>query len=231
MEHLEALPVNKETIEALTPKLDVNVGNENFLELPELNVAFEGISNKIIVLLDRYQSGYECPKCKGMQKVVRTTRCKCDPIDYNPDEDVAPGTRNRHGALCEDCAGDFMSKRSRVEIDCPVCKGKGGNIIIPDSAKSLPTTGVVLSKGPDVTKIRLHRRIIATPFSGTFLPMKGNARIKVYTENEPLCYLHNMKPTGEVIENMVNMETNTITDLDVSNFVEIDIPLGDDKNA
>jgi predicted RNA-binding Zn-ribbon protein involved in translation (DUF1610 family) len=231
MEHLEALPIDKEIIEALAPKLDVGLGNENFLELPELNVAFEGISNKIIVLLDRYTSGYECPKCKGMQKVTRTTRCKCDPVDFDPEKHLEPGTKNRHGALCEDCNGDFMSKRTSTVIDCPMCKGKGGNIIIPDSAKSLPTTGVVLSKGPDVTRIRLHRRIIATPYSGTFLPMKGNARIKVYTENEPLCYLHNMTKEGVVIENMVNMEANTITDLDVTNFVEIDIPLPDGTNA
>lgn len=231
METLEPVTVDQDKLEALIPKLDVNVGHENFLELPELNVAFEGVSNKIVVLLDRYTSGYECPKCKGMTKVIRTTRCKCDPIDYDPEKHNPQGTRNRHGAACEDCNGDYIAKRIREEIDCPVCKGKGGNIIIPDSAKSLPTTGVVLSCGPDVTRIKLHRRIIATPYSGTYLPMKGNARIKVYTEMEPLCYLYNMKPNGEVVENMVDMEANTITDLDITNFVEIDVPLGDDNKA
>lgn len=231
METLEPVPVTQEKLEALTPKLDVNVGNENFLELPELNVAFEAIGNKVVVLLDRYTSGYECPKCKGMTKVIRTVRCKCDPVDYSPQKHNPPGTRNRHGAPCEDCNGDYESKRIREEIDCPVCKGKGGNIIIPDSAKSLPTTGVILSKGPDVTRLKLHRRIIATPFSGVFMPMKGNARIKVYTEMEPLCYLHNMKKDGTVVDNMVNMEQNTIEDLDVTNFVEVDIPLGEENNA
>lgn len=215
-----------EKFEAIIPTLDVNLGEENILEMIEIGMALEGMSNKIVVLLDEFRSGYECVLCRGKGKVNNTSRCLCDPIPPDP-EGNKPGTRDRRGNKCELCDGDYLSKRSDSIITCPKCNGKGGLLEIPDTAKALPTTGVVVSIGPNVTKVKLNHRVICSPYSGTFLPMKGKATVKIYTEDEPLAYLYNM--TKETIEKEM-IQRGKLIPLATSKFIEYDTPLGETQN-
>lgn len=208
----------------LLGSVDVDKGEENIIGLIELAMGLEAYGDKILVLMDTYKSGYECGKCGGTGKVHRLVRCICDPIEPDPDNPVVPGTRNRHGAKCLECQGEFMAKRIDAIVECPKCGGKGATLFIPEKAKSLATTGIVLSKGPDVTKCRLNARIIATPHSGIYIPMKGNIPIKAFREHEPLCYLYNMKKDGSA-----NKEDPG--ELNVSEFIEHDTPLGEELNA
>lgn len=138
----------------------------------------------------------------------------------------------KSGYECTQCRGTGKMRSTLVENvlrDCDKCDGRGSTIIIPERAQSLATTGVVVSIGPEVKKIKLHRRVICTPQSGVFLPMKGNVRIKIYHQHEPLAYLHNINPGGSFVEEMVDYDKKII-ELDASRFVEYDTPLPESQN-
>lgn len=181
------------SFEAAEAKLEIDLGNFNFLELPELGLAIEGLGNKIVVVMDAFKSGYECSQCKGTGRIRSTL--------------VADATK-----------------------ECDKCHGKGHILIIPDSAKSLSTTGVVVSRGPEVEKIKIGYRVICGPYSGTALPWKGNIEIKIYTEDEPLAYLHNINKQGTYTSDMIDPINNEITELDASRFIVFDTPLPESEN-
>lgn len=216
-------------MEILEAKVDVELGYDNILEITDLGIGIEALGDKIVVLMDSYRSGYECTVCKGVGKIKTEIRCKCDPEDWDVNKHVAPGTRNRFGESCLECMGNYLEKRKSVVQTCPTCKGKGSTLIIPDSAKSLPTTGVVISCGPDVTRIKIHTRIIATPHSGIYIPMKGNVPVKIYHQHEPLAYIYNINPEHGKTEEMIDRDKKII-DIPSSGFIEYDTPLGDDKS-
>lgn len=181
------------SFEAAEAKLAIDLGHENFLELTDLGLAIEAMPGKVVVVLDKFKSGYECPQCKGNGRIRST---------------LVEGT-------------------TRI---CDKCDGKGHILFIPDKAKSIATTGVVVSIGEGVSKVKLHRRVICTPLSGVALPMKGNIEIKVYYENEPLAYLHNINSDSTITQEMLD-EKKEIIELDTTRFVEHDTPLAETSNA
>jgi hypothetical protein len=210
-------------------ELDVNAGDTNVIGLMEIGIGLEAVGDNILVLIDSYRSGYECTQCKGTGKLRQISRCVCDPDVPDTDLSKERGARNRFGRIdapCLDCGGDYLSERVNKIVECPACKGKGAMLIIPDSAQSLPTTGVILSKGPDVTRsgIELNKRVVCTPHSGVFLPMKGNIPVKCFRQHEPLCVMYNLKQEG-------GFEKNDPGELATSKFVEYETPLGEKYNA
>jgi hypothetical protein len=187
--------------------MEVNINNVNVVELVNLDISLMAIEDKIIVLHDNYKSGYECKDCNETGFVTCTS---CE------------GTgKNRFDSNCTTCEG-------KKQLVCPVCKGQKLIIEIPQSARTLPTTGVVVSMGPlcpamhiqrqldfyqfeptkdryltevgqqekirleeELTKIpiRLGARVIFGPHVGTFLPMKGNVKLKIMRVTEPLAVI------------------------------------------
>lgn len=137
----------------------------NVAHLTDLGIKLEAIEDKIIVLIDDYKSGYECKDCAGTGKIS---------VKSNVVE----------GAMREET--------------CSVCRGQGALIIIPQIAKSLPSSGVVISLGEKClamaglknAKIQLGARIVFSPHVGTFIPFKGNIKLKIMREHEPLCVMY-----------------------------------------
>lgn len=206
--------------------LEVDAGEDNIIGLTEIGIGLEAVGDNILVLVDSYRSGYECTACLGTGQLRMKSRCNCDPDIPNEELEVKRGTRNRFDAACEICGGDYLSKRIETLVMCEKCKGKGSSLFIPENAKTLPTTGVILSKGPDVTRggIEVNRRIIATPHSGVFLPMKGSIPIRCYRQHEPLCVMYNIDKTGRA-------DKRDPGELASSKFVDYDTPLGPEYNA
>jgi hypothetical protein len=216
-----------------TAKLDVYSGDDNIIGLMELQVGLEAIGDNIIVLLDSYKSGYECTTCKGTGKMQSDTRCICDPPEGTQlykeqviEGNVLPGTRNRHGALCESCEGNYLDKRKSSIVDCKACSGKGALLFIPKHQQALPTTGIILSVGPEVTRkgIEKNIRVVCGPHAGTGIPMMGYIPIKVYRQHEPLCRMYNMLPDGKA-------QKEEPGELTTSKFLEYDVPLGEQYKA
>jgi co-chaperonin GroES (HSP10) len=106
---------------------------------------FEAHADRLIILQDDYRSGFECKTCldEGKRtlngKEVSTITCnECGgvgrrPKAGNPDMKVK----------CSECNGEGW-------IVCPDCGGKGGAIVIPEKDKGRPTTGTIVSIGPEV---------------------------------------------------------------------------------
>jgi hypothetical protein len=129
---------------------------------------FEAHADRVIVLQDDYRSGFECPTCldQGKHTVsgkeVSTVRCE-----------VCQGTGKRPKAgnaelkvRCTDCSGEGW-------IVCPDCGGKGGTIVLAENTKGRPTTGTIVSIGPEVTRWKRGEKCIYPNFSGHAYDLKG----------------------------------------------------------
>lgn len=130
-------------------KGEILVDGQNVCEIQNLGISLMAVEDKIIVMFDEYKSGYECKDCKGTGKVHYL--CDCELNGH-------PGYRNRFNEVCERCHGDY--EKVRKEIQCKICKGFGNIIEIPQSAKTLPTTGVVVSMGPETPAMKKTKEII-----------------------------------------------------------------------
>lgn len=135
-------------------------------------IALRAIEDKVIILLDKFKSGYECTMCSGSGEGRRCIDC-------------VNGVNSR-GFKCKVCDGDTDRWIGKT---CPQCNGRGSTIIIPDSAKALPTSGIIVSIGPDCKKRRVGERVVFGAHVGFFLPFKGNVRLRMMREYEPLCEL------------------------------------------
>ena len=65
-------------------------------------------------------------------------------------------------------------------------------LVIPESAKSLPTSGRVVSKGPQCTKVNIGERYLFGVHVGYFLPFKGNILLRCMREHEILCRIYSL---------------------------------------
>lgn len=135
-------------------------------------IALKAIEDKIIILLDKFKSGYECSLCGGTGEGQRCIDC-------------VNGVNSR-GFRCKVCEG---SPDRFIGLSCQQCHGRGSTIIIPDSAKALPTSGIIVSIGPDCKKRQVGQRVVFGAHVGFFLPFKGNVRLRMMRETEPLCEL------------------------------------------
>lgn len=155
-------------------------------------IALRAIEDKIIILLDKFKSGYECSMCGGSGEGRRCIDC-------------TNGVNSR-GFKCKVCDGNPDRWIGGV---CPQCKGKGSTIIIPDSAKALPTSGTIVSIGPDCTKRKIGQRVVFGAHVGFFLPFKGNVRLRMMREYEPLCELFLIDAdNNEVLGDFLQIDEN-----------------------
>lgn len=125
---------------------------------------FAARGERIIIREDEHKSGYECLTC--MDKEHRTVDgIKLSVLSCQACQ--GQGKRPKAGnseliVKCSDCEG-------RGFIPCPACDGKGtpkGGIIIPDSQKSEPMSGVVVSVGPQANVYVINDRVMFPAYSG-----------------------------------------------------------------
>ena len=121
---------------------EVILDGQNCVELEKLGISLMAVEDKIIVMFDDYKSGYECKTCNGKGEVLG-----CGPCGNTG--------KDRFMQECKVCKGKGVEHKNI----CPDCKGKGGILVIPETAKSLPTTGVVMSMGPDTDAMKYTRMI------------------------------------------------------------------------
>lgn len=155
--------------------------SKNTLMILGGKIGLEATEDKIIIVLDKFKSGYECKTCSGEGSIKA---CPC----------VTSGTPgvNAMGRVCKYCQGDPVSviPKGNNDVTCPDCKGAGSTIIIPEAFKSLPTSGVIVSVGELCTKRKIGDRVLFGAHTGYFLPFKGNIKIRCMRETEPLCLIY-----------------------------------------
>lgn len=143
----------------------------------------------------------------------------------------------KSGFECKTCGGTGKIKSTVVvdaEKECPECHGKGGLLVVPETAKSLPTLGTVVSLGPETPwmknkyeymafqnigtdipfeksnlsktiLVRPGAKVLFQPHVGTMIPFKGNIKLKVMRAHEPLCVIYG-------------------SDVDTKDFLDFDVP-------
>jgi len=152
-------------------------------------LALEAVENKILILIDKFKSGYECKDCNetGIYQ-----GCTCARLG-------TPGVKE-NGKSC--VYRDGCSKQV-VGTTCRTCKGTGSTLILPPNARGIPTSGVIVSVGPLANKRKINERVLFGAHTGYFLPFKGNAKIRCMREDEILCLIHsvdNAETLGEFIQ-------------------------------
>ena len=175
------------TLERLQEEKSLQVGSvtkddSNLAAFPGFPYKLRARGSHIIVNVDLFKSGYECKTCKGTGKIAMKR------VDL------------KAGGLVDDF------------ITCSTCQGKTGLLVMPDEAKSLPCTGVVVSMGPSAQEhsdIKLYDRVIFGPHSGRFIPIsKAGVMLKIMDQREATAVVLG----GE--------------DLAAFDFIDVDKPMG-----
>lgn len=171
----------------------------NEAKIPGFPYIFLAKGDNILVAVDIFKTGYECKTCHGTAKIKQA--CVCDTTDnpgfkYNLDQlkevlDTLGETvaASRSAMKCPECEGDYLSKRK--EIPCPDCKGRGALLHTPDTSKTLPTTGVIVSLGSEVNPALGYKngqRVLFGAYVGVMIPTKAPGVVfKVLRSLEILC--------------------------------------------
>jgi len=162
-----------ELVDRPSKPLEVSLEVENVIFVVGGKFGLEAVEDKILILIDKYKSGYECHDCDGTGVF---NSCDC----------TKKGTFGikENGKTCtfrEACA------KQTVGTKCLRCNGTGSTLIVPENTRAIPTSGVIVSCGPKVKTRRIGERVLFGAHTGYYLPFKGNAKIRCMREDEPLC--------------------------------------------
>lgn len=116
-----------------------------FYAIGPLRIA--ALADRLIVVEDQFKSGYECKRCDGRGKVICV---ECGGSGFSPlNPEVTCKTCHKEGLMI-----------------CGECQGKGGLLITPDVAQRRPTTGKIVSIGPDVKDLNIGDSVLFSNFAG-----------------------------------------------------------------
>lgn len=140
-------------------------------------IGLEAIEDKILILIDKFKSGFECKSCNATGKFLA---CECQ-------QKTGKLGLKENGKSC-----GFRDECSRqvVGADCRNCRGTGSTLIMPENARAIPTSGVIVSIGPNCKTRKVGERVLFGAHTGYYIPFKGNAKIRCMREDEPLCKLY-----------------------------------------
>jgi co-chaperonin GroES (HSP10) len=125
------------------------------------NMAAAVWGERVMIQRDTMESAYSCRYCKGTghtEEVCPT--CKGDKVGIDTPE---VGCRS-----CQVLGYEREVKRACGFVPCQFCLGAGhpAGIVIPESAKSSPISGIVVSCGPRCINLRLGDRVLFSRYSG-----------------------------------------------------------------
>ena len=124
------------------------------------NMAAAVFADRIMIQRDTMESAYSCRSCKGKghTEVVCPT-CKGNRVGIDGSE----GCRS-----CKVLGYDREVWHSSGFVQCEFCRGVGSpaGIVIPESAKSSPISGIVVSTGPRCLNLQLGDRVLFSRYAG-----------------------------------------------------------------
>jgi co-chaperonin GroES (HSP10) len=168
-------------------------------------VGLASIGDQIIVLEDKYRSGYECSKCDG--EGYSDEAC-----EYCKGTGKEPGQET----LCRICCPRNLvdsGKYTPGKRICDNCGGKGSLIVAPQISERKPSSGVIVSTGPDVYSdcrivnritgqrwaypMKIGDRVLYSQFAGSAIYLKQKDLIRVLHAHEVLCKLYGQAKIGD----------------------------------
>jgi co-chaperonin GroES (HSP10) len=205
VEALERIEREKEDLS--TQELVIDGSNK--IRFPGYPYIFEALGEKVIVSIDVFKSGYECKVCKGRKKIE--SKCTCELDEHSGKRysvaDIAAVrealgdqiANTRAEMPCSECQGDYI--QARKSITCAACKGIGSVLVLPDSSKNLPTTGVVVSMGnlcdPAKLGYKLGDRILFGPYAGSMIPTKAGILFKIIDASNAWAIIEGAEEMGQ----------------------------------
>lgn len=155
--------------------IEVSTKQDNIIFIVGGKLGLEAIGDKILILIDKFKSGYECKDCNETGIYIACECARAGTYGIKPSGKV--------------CHFREACDRQTVGATCRTCNGTGSTLKIPETARAIPTSGVIVSIGPGVTKRQIGERVLFGAHTGYFLPFKGNAKIRCMREDEPLCLI------------------------------------------
>lgn len=144
--------------------------NPNILDIGPAK--FEALGDRVLILEDEFRSGYECTTCSGHGKI----KCpNCDGLG-----EVSHGGPNMRCHVCE----------GSKAISCPECGGKGGILVVPEVSQRRPTTGSVVSVGPECKSLSPGQGVMYSNFAGYVVDLARAGEpitLRILHETEVLC--------------------------------------------
>jgi co-chaperonin GroES (HSP10) len=136
--------------------------------------------DRIIILEDRFRTGYECKICDGL--CVTEEACpQCNGSKYRSAEEILP---------CPSCRVDGEPTGKKL---CSECNGKGASVIIPQNAERRPTSGKIVSAGPLCEVLKTGDHVLYHNFVGVAINVKGKTVIRIMHESEILAIMFVLK--------------------------------------
>ena len=131
------------------------------------SLKFWALGDRVLIEEDKLKTGYECVTCDGVGQVL-CDNCK--------------GTGHNGQKRCSHCADG--------KVVCPGCGGKGALLVAPDIAQRRPTTGQVVSLGPECKTLKVGDNVLYSNFAGYDLNLSRAGRdvvLRILHETEILC--------------------------------------------
>jgi hypothetical protein len=177
-------------------ELEVSTDIKNVIFVVAGKLGLEAIENKILILIDKFRSGYECKACN---ETGIYSGCEC-----------AQAGRYGENSTGKKCHYKDACDKQVIGTTCLSCKGTGSTIVMPENARAIPTSGVIVSIGPKCTTRQIGERVLFGAHTGYYLPFKGNAKIRAMREDEPLCLIYSVT-NNEVLGDFLQVEDSLET--------------------
>jgi hypothetical protein len=185
--------IGRQAIDAVKGQKNVYFDKEqNYVYIVKGKIAIRADYDKIVILLDKFKTGFECKDCEGLGVLEHCPKC-------------GGKGQTRFGEVCPSCYGDATKFANTT---CALCRGIGTSIVIPESAKAIPTSGIVVSVGPNCKFRQIGDRVLFGAHTGYMLPFKGNVKLRIMREHEPLCSIMMLDNDENVLGDFIHYEDN-----------------------
>lgn len=135
------------------------------------SLKFWALADRLLIEEDQFKSGYECITCGGRGKL------KCSDCQGSGERSIEGGPTKK----CSAC--------SEGTVVCHSCKGKGGLIVTPETAERRPTSGTVVSVGPDCKYVKVGDSVLFSNFAGYLVELNragSKVALRILHETELL---------------------------------------------
>jgi co-chaperonin GroES (HSP10) len=160
----------------------------------------EALGDRLIIQEDKFKTGYECKACEG-EGYIPDIACS-----FCVGRGLPAGFEDVNGTACRLCYGLERGTQGLHHgkgcKTCDICNGRGASIVIPQESVRRPTSGVIMSVGPDVNNhnLSIGTRVIYAIFAGTAIEFKGSGTCRILHENEIMGIVYGTANLGDIVK-------------------------------